>query len=334
MGLPVDAAVWELIDPDLEWWDETLLESCFPSDIVKAIKQIPLRGNEEVDTLVWHNSKSGNYTVREGFKSWLADFLRQEVVETQGEAEVWRQIWKLNIPPKIRHFLWRFMREILPTGVQVHKRYPRRSDRCPFCGLVETQTQTFCECQWVSRIWRRSEFTGLFQLKDDDSFYNWVKRALEKGEVEKFEGWCVLLWYLWKERNAHLFNGAKLLEEEIVVRAKYLLEDYKIHQGRQKEQLAIQERQVWKRPNQGRVSVCTDAGILGDEGAGLGVVIRDSSGRFCLAATKRVPGKWKVEEAEALATEFEAQMDVQGHFPNAVLESDCQVLVQKLQAAH
>ncbi|CAL1376774.1 unnamed protein product [Linum trigynum] len=42
MGLPVESVVRELIEEETEQWDDTLLESCFPTAMVDAIHQIPL----------------------------------------------------------------------------------------------------------------------------------------------------------------------------------------------------------------------------------------------------------------------------------------------------
>ncbi|CAL1401347.1 unnamed protein product [Linum trigynum] len=158
-----------------------------------------------------------------------------------------------------------------------------------------------------------------------------MEAALDQRNVNEVEEWCALLWYLWKERNAHLFNGAKLPEEEISMRAKLLLEDYKQNQQRKKEHSPQPVRQGWRKPADGETSVFTDAGILADGGAGLGVVIRDSEGRFIMAAAKRILGRWEAEVAEAMAAEFGVQLGVQFRLPNVKVETDCLSIVHKLQ---
>ncbi|CAL1407329.1 unnamed protein product [Linum trigynum] len=331
MGLPVDAYVCELVDQEISDWDDNLLESCFPHEVAQAIKQIPLRGSGEKDSLIWHMSKLGQYTVKKGYKQWLADFLIQNGVHSKGKAETWKKLWRLEVPPKVRQFMWRLAREILPTWVLVSHRNPRRGECCPFCDQRETQKHIFLECQWASRIWRRTDVARVFELMGDGTFYEWMETAMDQRTANEVEEWCVLLWYLWKESNAHLFNGAKLPEEEIPIHAKLLQEDYKQNQLRKKEHSPQPVRQGWRKPAVGETSVCTDAGILADGEAGLGVVIRDSEGRFIMAAAKRILGRWEAEVAEARAAEFGVQLAVQFRLPNVKLETDCLSIVHKLQ---
>ncbi|CAI0400330.1 unnamed protein product [Linum tenue] len=77
MGLPVDAVVRELIDEEEEKWDDTLLESCFPTSMAQASKQIPLCSPEDPDRLTWADSVDGQYTAKEGYKVWLRNFQSQ-----------------------------------------------------------------------------------------------------------------------------------------------------------------------------------------------------------------------------------------------------------------
>ncbi|CAL1403321.1 unnamed protein product [Linum trigynum] len=52
-----------------------------------------------------------------------------------------------------------------------------------------------------------------------------------------------------------------------------------------------------------------------------------------MAVAKRVSGRWSVEEAEALAAEFGAQVAYQNHVHNPVLEIDNQTIVEKITRA-
>ncbi|CAN0920283.1 Uncharacterized mitochondrial protein AtMg00310 [Linum grandiflorum] len=73
--LPVDGTVRELFDPDNDNWNSALIEYCFPTAIVDAILQIPIRDLEENDRLIWRHSKDGSYTTRSGYLTWLDDFM-------------------------------------------------------------------------------------------------------------------------------------------------------------------------------------------------------------------------------------------------------------------
>ena len=69
--------------------------------------------------MVWSFSKKGNYIIKSGY--YVGKQLRMEESNT-GETPVqrtngslWSQIWKANVPNKIKFFYWRACLNILPT---------------------------------------------------------------------------------------------------------------------------------------------------------------------------------------------------------------------------
>jgi len=62
---------------------------------------------EKVDSLFWPYTSNGGYTSKSGYQ-----FLKKEastehfVFNPQPETELWRGIWSLNIPNKVKILLW------------------------------------------------------------------------------------------------------------------------------------------------------------------------------------------------------------------------------------
>ncbi|CAI0441482.1 unnamed protein product [Linum tenue] len=100
-GLPVDAKVRDLISPVTDQWDWSVVSRCLPIEVGQKVVQIPLRGAEEKDVLIWDASESGAYTVREGYKVWVKDYLLKKQQSGVGEKAVWKKLWTLTIPPKL-----------------------------------------------------------------------------------------------------------------------------------------------------------------------------------------------------------------------------------------
>lgn len=44
-----------------------------------------------------------------------------------------KKLWKLNIPPRVKHFLWRAYRGTLATGLNVQKRVKKLATECFRC---------------------------------------------------------------------------------------------------------------------------------------------------------------------------------------------------------
>uniref|UniRef100_A0A8R7QIH1 Reverse transcriptase zinc-binding domain-containing protein n=1 Tax=Triticum urartu TaxID=4572 RepID=A0A8R7QIH1_TRIUA len=52
--------------------------------------------------------------------------------------KLWRNLWRIQCPKRMKIVLWRIAQNCLPTGDQLHKRsIPTRYD-CIFCNKTET----------------------------------------------------------------------------------------------------------------------------------------------------------------------------------------------------
>ncbi|CAI0405846.1 unnamed protein product [Linum tenue] len=261
-GLPADAKVRELINPDTRQWDTTLLAACLDKEMEEAVHSIPLRDTTEQDIQIWASSRNGEFVVKDAYRCWVEQENKDHGRTVPDAAPVWKKIWKLNVPPKVRHFLWRFAKDSLPTGVKVSAHNPRWSDRCPFCDQVETQAHTFGDCEWGRRIWRPSPTSVCFEKKVGEDCLAWLEAVIDEVELNLLESWSVLLYYIWKERNAHLFNGFKMNELEIATSAAKLLADYQLRQEKELNLQMETPRKVWTAPPTGRIKINSDAGIL------------------------------------------------------------------------
>lgn len=53
-------------------------------------------------------------------------------------SQFWKALWKLNCSNKIKHFIWRACRDILPTKFRLAARKVSNDDRCGFYGGCES----------------------------------------------------------------------------------------------------------------------------------------------------------------------------------------------------
>lgn len=100
--------VADLMIPDSATWNEEMILGIFTPDETEAILQIALSRNQDVDGWQRTHTQDGQYSVKSGYRC-----LQQ--VETAQYSVVWAKLWNLNIPPKIKHFVWRLCEECLPT---------------------------------------------------------------------------------------------------------------------------------------------------------------------------------------------------------------------------
>ena len=69
--------------------------------------------------LKWSETQLGKFTVKSAYQL-LEKTMREESRGESSSSQIfrwlWRRVWKLNIPSKIKHFIWRVYYDSLPTS--------------------------------------------------------------------------------------------------------------------------------------------------------------------------------------------------------------------------
>jgi hypothetical protein len=126
--------VSHLIDQVPNSWDETKIRRCFHPCDVDEILKIRLSARINTDWAAWNFEKSGIFSVRSAYR--LAMREKYEMVtagsskSVEGERCIWKQVWKADVPSKVRVFAWKVIRNGLPTRVN-------KKCRHLLCGFPE-----------------------------------------------------------------------------------------------------------------------------------------------------------------------------------------------------
>ncbi|KAL5853747.1 hypothetical protein ACOSQ3_008865 [Xanthoceras sorbifolium] len=85
-------------------------------DAVKdSILKIPLSFGNCADSLIWHFDKSGEYYVKSGYRVAAQEKLSLSGSSSSPDSKWWLALWNLNIPPKIKIFIWRVCHNAIPS---------------------------------------------------------------------------------------------------------------------------------------------------------------------------------------------------------------------------
>ena len=102
---------------------------------------IPLCITPVEDKMVWPFTASGEYSVKSGY-----NFLAMENMETQAPRlsvqgnEIWKLVWGLWIPNKVKNFIWRLCRDAIPVKKNLKKRQILQDESCDHCHQVPETT--------------------------------------------------------------------------------------------------------------------------------------------------------------------------------------------------
>ncbi|KAJ4771347.1 RNA-directed DNA polymerase (reverse transcriptase)-related family protein [Rhynchospora pubera] len=193
--------VSSLLQQNTGQWDLNELQHFFQPHQIQEITSLinrPDTQKRKSDRLIWSRTKSGNYSVKEGYK-WLTKGDEEHMNETGFD---WNLIWKWkNLSPKLKVFLWRLVLKGLPTAANMHTRMQNFDPICQRC-LQENEYEMHCLffCNTSRQVW----FGGQLGLRVHDLSLNvsaMLQQVLPNLDENGVKIFAHTMWEIWKERN-------------------------------------------------------------------------------------------------------------------------------------
>ena len=219
----VNIRVADLLLPNQQRWDQRKITSLFVPATARHIKSIELPSDPQAqDFVYWPYTKSGEYSVKSGY-----DFLLHQQhdicsMTSPFDSKFFRIIWRLNIMPKWRLFLWKLWHNGLATTSNLHKRGISLSSECPIClDDQESTHHLFRFCPLALEAWRSSQLISDNSNTESMSFRDWLRywilhyhnqaTAID-SPIYTFIG---TLWTIWLSRNSQVFRQHRPSERSI-----------------------------------------------------------------------------------------------------------------------
>ncbi|XP_062021006.1 uncharacterized protein LOC133737482 [Rosa rugosa] len=292
--------------------------------------------------LVWHFTKNGQYNVKSGY--WVAVELQNRNRVEQGgtsmdrtsglTARIWKSVWGLAIPHKVKVFLWRACRDFLPCAYKLVLRKISNDSSCWQCRCrVESVLHVLWEYPYARRVWKLSFLSEVCKVWKEPSFIDLFSHVNSITCGTDLEEFGFLAWWLWRNRNLHRHGEKYLTPSELVMAArswktKFELANRRIDGASQSGQC----NQVdWQPPKQSFIKLNFDAACDEKRGCvGLGVVFRDEVGSLRGALDVPQVGRLKPRAAEALALLHGLKFVVHVGFNKLKIEGDVLTIINTL----
>ena len=135
--IPEFPMVSSLINPMTKWWNVDLVRATFLPFEAETILKIPLSRTLIEDKIVWIGNRHGEFSVKSAYH--IAHGLMEandHGASSNGDPckPLWKRLWHLHLPAKIKVFAWRACVNGLPMMEAISRREISQNMACPVCG--------------------------------------------------------------------------------------------------------------------------------------------------------------------------------------------------------
>ena len=147
-----NSCVGVLINPVTRSWRNEVIDHVFNAQEAEIIKSTPLSSTNQLEKLIWPFTPLGNYSVKSSYR-----FLHENSEQLQSsthDTAFWKKVWGMEVPSKIKNFIWRASRETLPVKRNLCHRKITQDGQCETCKeKIEDCSHALFFCSDVQVIW-------------------------------------------------------------------------------------------------------------------------------------------------------------------------------------
>jgi len=118
--------------------------------------------------------------------------------------KVWKEIWKAQVSNKVKNFMCRLAKNILPTRENLSKKGVSLEKQCPLChGGIESTNHLFMQCNLMRLTLFASQLGSHMPFEVD--LHDWILSWLTCQDQLGSQLFCSILWKFWTGRNNVVF---------------------------------------------------------------------------------------------------------------------------------
>ncbi|KAF7838995.1 uncharacterized protein G2W53_007477 [Senna tora] len=300
-----EAKVCSLMD-EAGSWDQERIRGIFEPTVAEAILKIPLSSRGRGDVWIWSLNGNGIFSVKSSYKAVHRSYSSSNSWTLY--CSLWKKIWKTNLPPKIRLFVWRACRGILPTCLNLKNRGMEITTQCCVCGTEEEDTlHALVTCSELNLLWNAHVKDVCNQNDANGVFIDWFANQTQLWSKKQMELYCILAYRIWNRRNkvrlgehvedlGRLGIEAKKMWETVNGESPTMHNNIGDRVSRQGS-LNTGVEEEWRAPSWREMKINVDASLKEQGKGGIGCVVRNYQGRCLAAFAKKIPN---VDEVDLL----------------------------------
>ena len=195
-----------------------------------TILKIPLSQRLPEDTNIWIGNKRGMFTVKGAYyivAKLQSDNDLGESSFVDSSSIIWKKLWKLKLPPKVKIFSWRACVNGLNVYVKMAERGIHLSCDCPVCGEEsESLTHALILCDFALSVWSFWQDCPLNLLVNATDFIDVVLKFCSSPNIAHLEYFFATAWAIWHNWNLLVHNEKGLTPLQVWDLVRSVLEDF------------------------------------------------------------------------------------------------------------
>ncbi|CAL1407561.1 unnamed protein product [Linum trigynum] len=337
------AVVGDFVTSDGSWRTD-LFSEILPVDIVQKILSVAVDTlSTEEDTLFWHTAPDGRFSTKSAYT-----LINQH--QADPNEKLWKTIWQLPVPERVRSFVWLVCRGRIPTNSFRFSRKIAPNPSCQRCtGAPESILHLLRDCPPALFFWTRhvpsARQFSFFSTGQED----WLRsNLLSTDSLESGVTWAAFfstsIWLLWKNRCTYCLQGpgAALsppsLEHSIITRIKLWhaawIAPPSLPSSRTRPANMVMADIGWTPPAAGWCALNVDGASNGNPGpAGTGGVLRDSTGQWIAGYMANI-GSTTAAHAELWALMYGLDLAWKHDCRALQVQTDSQLALQLINSRH
>ena len=259
---------------------------------------------------------------------------------TINASPVWRTIWSMRVPAKVKIHCWRSLWGAIPCQGVLANRHMQNNSQCPLCTLdCESICHAYFQCPRVKEVWEHLGMTTIISdacttVREGSSvlgslLLDRTAKAPLLPEVSRAELISTTIWYVWWECR-QVTHGETIRQPVRTAQSiSALVTNYARARKREHQGIA---RHGWVKPNEGYVKLNVDTSFNPDRGTGAtGSIIRDEKGFFVAGRNCILPFVEDAYTAEACALRDGMSLAESMGCNKLIVHSDCSEVIEVMR---
>ncbi|XP_030958321.1 uncharacterized protein LOC115980180 [Quercus lobata] len=327
--------VSSLIDPAIKWWRADVIRAIFLPFEVDTILRIPVSRRLPEDKLIWMGNTRGEFTMKSAYHIAFSMFDgKDDVGSSKGDPlkPLWKRLWHLNLPAKIKIFAWRACINGLPSRETLCARGIITDKDCPICNKeLESIHHALLHCDFAIQVWSFSVDGVQWLQRNNWTFPDLAMYFLTHKSSHVLESFLTIVWTIWYNRNRTIHKDICSHPSQVWQMARNSIKDFTNVAYTNLPSSRPTLSSCWSPPPPGVFKINVDRASSELEGtSSIGVIIRDCKGDTVAALCKPLQSHYPAELVEIIALEQGILLAQEMHLPCVLCESDASNVVNAI----